>query len=248
MLETDVRVKSFGHLRIDFGVGVVDETESRAFVTLALLKALIVKGGTEVPVYHLTDMLWPEIDADKAYRNFKVTLSRLRHIHPAAGKIDWILVKHKKVSLSPLVCSVDAFSFQRNLGNAIQRETPRADDIVRALDLYQDDFLVGDNSHAWISVHRNTLREAFINGVLVLAEVNLKSKQPKEAIAYLNKAQAKDPVNEQIYALLMQVYMQMGFPANALKVYKKAKRILKIELGLEPGPTLVFLGRKANGM
>lgn len=246
--EAAVRVKSFGHLRIDFGTAVVDEYESRASVTLALLKALIVKGGTEVPIFRLMDMLWPQIDADNAYRNFKVTLSRLRHIHHAAEEIDWILVKQKKVSLSPSVCTVDSLLFQQNLENAIRQDKPHADDIINALDLYQDDFLPGDTNYPWIPGHRSDLREAFINGVIVASELNLESGAPNEAIAYLDQAQKKDPLNEQVYALLMQAYMQIGFPSNAIQVYKKAKEILKTELGLEPGPTLMFLRHKANEM
>lgn len=246
LLEATVRVKSFGHLRIEFENAVVDEYQSRASVTLALLKALTVKGGTDVPIFRLMDMLWPDIDADNAYRNFKVTLSRLRHIHRAAEEFDWVLVKQKMVSLSPLVCSVDSILFQQNLQNAIREDKPQIDDIIGALDLYHEDFLFGDNSYSWIARHRSDLREAFVNGVLVLTEQYLVSGMPNEAIAYLTQAQIKDPVNEQIYALLMQAYMQMGYPSNAIQVYKKAKKILKTELGLEPGPTLVFLGRKAN--
>jgi DNA-binding SARP family transcriptional activator len=246
MWKAIVRVTSFGHLRIDFGSGVVDEYESRASVTLALLKALIVNGGTDVPIFKLMDMLWPEIDADNAYRNFKVTLSRLRRIHSIAEEIDWILVKHKKVSLSPSVCSVDCILFQQNLENAIRKDKPQADDITGTLNLYQDDFLRGDTRYPWIHRHRNDLREAFIKGLLLASELHLESGAPNEAIAYLDQAQKKDPLNEQVYALLMQAYMQMGYPSNAIQVYKKAKKILKTELGLEPGPTLVFLGRKAN--
>jgi two-component SAPR family response regulator len=192
------------------------------------------------------DMLWPDIDADNAYRNFKVTLSRLRHIHRDAEKINWVLLKQKMVSFSPSVCNVDSILFQQNLENAIREDKPRIDDIIRALDLYQDDFLFGDTSYPWIPRHRSDLRETFVNGVLVLAELHLESGTPIEAIAYLNQAQKKDPVNEQIYALLMQAYIKMGYPSNAMQVYKKAKAILNAELGLEPGPTLVFLGREAN--
>ncbi|MGD9008173.1 MAG: bacterial transcriptional activator domain-containing protein [Desulfobacteraceae bacterium] len=246
MWKATVRVTSFGHLRIDFGTGVVDEYESRASVTLALLKALIVNGGIKVPIFKLMDMLWPEIDADNAYRNFKVTLSRLRHIHRGAEEIDWVLVKQKKVSLSPSVCSVDTILFQQNLENAIRKDKPQVDDITGILDLYQDDFLRGDTRYPWIHRHRNDLREMFIKGLLLASELHLESGAPNEAIAHLDQAQKKDPLNEQVYALLMQAYMQMGYPSNAIQVYKKAKKILKTELGLQPGPTLVFLGRKAN--
>jgi DNA-binding SARP family transcriptional activator len=86
----------------------------------------------------------------------------------------------------------------------------------------------------------------FIKGLLLASELHLESGAPNEAIAHLDQAQKKDPLNEQVYALLMQAYMQMGYPSNAIQVYKKAKKILKTELGLQPGPTLVFLGRKAN--
>ena len=61
----------------------------------------------------------------------------------------------------------------------------------------------------------------------------MESGAPNETIGYLDQAQKKDPLNEQIYALLMQAYMQMGFPSNAIQVYKKAKEILKEAKPLE---------------
>lgn len=55
---------------------------------LDLLKALVVRGGDDVPVALLVDELWPELDGDAAHRAFETTLHRLRRLLDVPDVID----------------------------------------------------------------------------------------------------------------------------------------------------------------
>ncbi|HCS49037.1 MAG TPA: hypothetical protein DIW61_12595, partial [Candidatus Aminicenantes bacterium] len=82
---------------------------------LSLLKALIALGGRDVSEARLAELLWPEADGDLAHHSFEVALSRLRKL---LGKEEALVLKEGRLSLSNQHCWVDAWAFERSLGQA----------------------------------------------------------------------------------------------------------------------------------
>lgn len=136
---------------------------------LSLLKALIVRGGREVPEDVLTDMLWPDADGDLAHLSFKTALHRLRRL---IGKPEAIQHKDGCLTLDPHCFWVDAWAFQgilekieaiRKVGDegkeADEQEMTRLS--RKALQLYRGDFLPNDEGEAWTISTRRQLRDGF---------------------------------------------------------------------------------------
>lgn len=247
LTDAPVSIRTFGTLSVKIGNRVVYDRKWRGGRTKLLLKALVVYGGTKIPEEVLLDTIWPDTDGDRAIKNLKVAISRLRRcgVKKDEEPLPWITVRHRQVSLSRSLCAVDSLIFRKTLARGLKEEDPVL--LRKALDLYSDDFLVHDINEAWIIKHREILREEFERGVMTFAEMSIKRGSPEDSVPYLQKAIERDPLHEPLHASLMRVYLEMGYPSRALKVFKEAKHILKERLGIEPGSVLISLARKAGG-
>ncbi len=242
-----VFITTFGDLQLRISDTVIYDRNWRGERTQALLKALIVFGGTKVSYDLLIDLFWPDTPGDIAVNNLKVTLSRLRKIGCRRGErpLQWILVKQKKISLARPLCRVDSILFKEALEEAF-RKRPDPLLLMSALDLYRDDFLARDYSETWIIRHREILREDFIKATILLAELCMDRGDIDCCIPYLYHAVKRDPLNEEIYAALMSVYIKGGYPSRALQTYRQAESILRDELDISPGARLQDLARKVG--
>ncbi len=242
-----VCIRAFGDLQIKFGDKIIYDRTWKGGRTKALLKALIVYGGRKVSYDLLIDTLWPETDGDTAESNLKVALSRLRRIGESEStpSVQWILVKQKKVSFARPICAVDSIIFKEAIDRIFNGEkNPSL--LKNTLDLYRDDFLVRDQSELWIIKHREILKENFINGTILFAEMCKENGNLNDAVPYLYRALERDSLNEEIYACLMDAYLTLGYPSKAIQIYKRAKETLKRELNILPGNTLQKLAQQAG--
>ncbi|RMG03011.1 MAG: tetratricopeptide repeat protein [Nitrospirae bacterium] len=240
-------IYTFGELSVKIADRIWYDRKWKGESTKRLLKALIVCGGTKVSYDTLIDMLWPEMDGDRAENTLKVTISRLRRfgIDAECTPPRWLIVKGRRLSLARPLCGVDSIIFRE----AVKRCFNGMKDIdllMKALDLYRDDFLVNDSAEIWIIRHREILREEFLRGTLLLTELLKEAGEPSLAVPYLERAIEKDPLNEEIYEYLIDVHLTRGYPSLAIKAYRRAEEALKRELGITPGPRLIAVARRAG--
>ncbi len=145
---------------------------------LEMLKAVIALGGREVNEERIIDALWPDAEDDAARMLFKTTLYRLRQL---MGNSNAIVVHEGRVTLDNRLCWVDAWAFERFLGEAEkewvrsreQQSTSRGADkaaeaarlMEKALALYQCPFLEADCNEPWTVSQREHLRMRYIRAV-----------------------------------------------------------------------------------
>ncbi len=208
-----------------------------------LLKAIISLGGTKVSLEKLSYNLWPDSDGDHGMNNLKTALSRLRRVGAdCSASPNWLVVKHRRVSLVRSCCRVDALEFLRKMEN-INESTGDLSALQLALALYKNDFLPNDNE-PWVVAFRDQLRKLFIEGVLRLSSsVN---GEKDTVLAFLEQASLYDPLHEGVYAGLMEHYINAGYPAYALDIFQKAEKIITLQTGLQSGPRLYTLAMRAK--
>ncbi len=209
-----------------------------------LLKAIIALGGSRIPTERLAELLWPDADGDQAMNSFKVTLSRLRD--SVAGHDRrlrrFVVVRRKHISLTASLCFVDAFHLQ-GLFQRLNAGIPDPEALQSALADYRGNFLA-DSSDFWIIRARDELRDLFIGTTLRLCDCLLEQGAAAKTLPLLSRGLDFDPLNETLYARLMQGYLQSGNRAKALEVYRKALTTLERELDLTPGRELIALYRQ----
>lgn len=208
-----------------------------------LLKAIIALGGSKVSMEKLSSLLWPDSDGDRALNNLKMALSRLRRIGGDEFTIpsNWLVVKHQRVSLVRSVCRVDALEFGRKLEKIHTIGCEQS--LQQVLVLYTSDFLPQDET-PWITPFRDHLRTLFVEGVLHFS--SLKNREDEVVLTFLEQARHLAPLNEHVYARLMEHYLKAGFPATALDVFQKAEKIISLQAGIAPGIVLQSLARQAR--
>jgi DNA-binding SARP family transcriptional activator len=234
-----VKIRAFGDLSLQIGKHKIFDRDWRGRNTKTLLKTLMTLGGKKIAFETLYDIMWPDSDGDIAEQNLKVTIHRLKKVCVSDGNKDlpWLVVKHKKVSLSGVLCHVDALYFETELDHAINNGSD-VTRLMNLLNLYEGDFLPGDNADPLIIRKREALRNLFINGVKYLYKVARAGHEKEAALPYLVKAISLDPLVEDLYESLMGLHLAMGYPAKALQTFKAAEKELGRKLGMQPGLAL----------
>ncbi|SMP39230.1 DNA-binding transcriptional activator of the SARP family [Desulfonatronum zhilinae] len=215
-----------------------------------MLKALIVHGGTRVSKEYLLDLLWPEAEGDQASSNLKMTTSRLRKIVDGISgeRLQWLVVAEGHLSVVKALCFVDALRFSDALRSRLadQKDAPD-DDLAKILEMYSGDFLPHKAGPPWIEGFRRRLRDEYLRGVVRLARQCLRRDRAETALEHLLRVEQVSSASEQIFALIMEAYLHLGYPADALRVFENARFHLEQDFGVQPGPALSSLARQAGG-
>jgi DNA-binding SARP family transcriptional activator len=221
-----VRVYTFGRFALVKGrkpVAFRGKTQKRP---LDLLKALIALGGREVSEARIIEALWPEAEGDAAYYALNMALKRLREL---LGQPDAVLLTDRKLTLNPRICWVDAWAFERGLGQpATDHKT-----IETALGLCKGRFLGTDEAPWGISL-RERLHAKFLSGVRSLGGKLEERHQWSEAVAWYQRALHVDDLVEEFYQRLMLCHDRLGQRGTALSTYQRCKRALATRLSVHP--------------
>lgn len=243
-----VAIHTFGELRVRVGARLLYDRDWRGERAKSLLKALVVLGGRKVSAERLANLLWPDADGDQARNNLKVAAWRLRQLGTEQGEtaLPWLLVHNGQLSLASGVVGVDALIFQESAKTALRGRPPDSLALLRALDLYEDDFLAGDDSQLWISDYRQRLRDTFHSLARALGAGATTRAELEQAVAYLERGHALDPLDERTAESLMMCYLKLGYPGRALIFFRETEAVLARKLGIRPGSALLRLVERAR--
>jgi len=203
---------------------------------IAMFKVLIALGGREVREELLVDILWPETDGDAGHRSLVTTLQRLRLL---VGDNKAIQRREGRLTIDTRYCWVDAWAFERILGEAEKRRKEGLMEEAfrltnKAITLYKGSFLSCEAEMPWLIPLRERLRGRFLRNLIWLGRYLEKNGQFEKAIECYLRGIDTDETAEELYQLLMVCYHHVGLKTEAIKIYQKCKRILSIVLGIEP--------------
>lgn len=211
---------------------------------LQLLKALIALGGREVPEEQLGEILWPDADGDLAHESLSTNMKRLRK---RLGDERSVLLREGRLTLNNRYCWVDAWAFERVLGQAgAARKSgapvPYGREIARIAEqatvLYRGTFLSGETFCPEIVTYRERLRSKFLRAVAQAGRYWEQAGEWEEAVACYQKGLEVDPLSEGLCRSLILCHVRMGCPAEAHAVYRRFRKTLSGVLGVSPSPDL----------
>ncbi len=213
---------------------------------LQLLKALIALGGRGVPEQQLVDVLWPDVDGDLAHQSFATTLRRLRQL---LGNEKAVLLRDGRLTLNNRYCWVDAWAFERLLGQAESGWKEGAAGkgsarlVERAIALYQGPFLAGETFCTRLVSLRERLRSKFLRCVEAAGRDCENSGDLKRAVAFYRKGLEVDDLAEEFYQCLISCYRNLGMNAEAVRAYRRCRKTLSSVLGVKPSPGIEELAK-----
>ncbi|HEX7271271.1 MAG TPA: BTAD domain-containing putative transcriptional regulator [Casimicrobiaceae bacterium] len=209
---------------------------------MELLKVLVALGMHNVRADQLADALWPNVEADYAYKSFTATLHRLRRM---LDDDDALVLRDGRLSLDPSRVWVDTWALAQLLddfdtalrGNdACADETLRRDAVERALELYRGPFLPDESEQPSYIAHREQVRGRLQRFLARIALGWEKVGAPRAAAdCYLRFIDA-DELSEPLYRQLMLCYQRCGASVDAVAAYERLRTLLSTRMKSMPSP------------
>lgn len=221
---------------ITAGVGD-DLVEVRGQRRQAVLVALALAAGQTVTRERLLASVWGEDCPPTATTSLRVLISQLRKV---VGE-ELLETAENGYRLAVTPAEVDALVFRQlaDHGREMlhQRRYPAAYETLQStMELWHEPQWP-DHGALWeeSSSLANTKEEV----ELLLAEARLLAEGLPPDIATLEELTQRYPYRERAWELLMTALYWAGRQAEALGAFQRAKTVLREELGLDPGPSLV---------
>ena len=204
-----------------------------------LFQLLVTFRGQWLLRDQMVELLWPDLPADAAVRDFKVALNALnRALEPQRGRAAqpfFVIRNDNLYGLNPAasIC-VDADEFEQLIPTEDCRNDVQERQIRRALAWYEEDYLPECRYEDWAQAERERLRGMYLTAAGRLAALLAGRQAWDEVIPVVNTALARDRCWEQGYRLLMQAYASKGSLAQVQGAYRRCLDALEDEIGVEP--------------
>jgi predicted ATPase/DNA-binding SARP family transcriptional activator len=177
-----------------------------------LLALLALRQGQEVPRALLAQTLWPESLPSNALTGLRQNLADLRKALGAVAN-DIIDVTPRTLCLAVEGVEVDVRAFDR----AIEKGDPQS--LQRAAALYGGP-LLQEYAEPWIVGEREAREQRYVKAVEQLAALAGAAGSDAEAIDYLRRGIAVDPINEPLIRALLRALAKTGDYGGIVPVYQ----------------------------
>ena len=213
----------------------------------ALLAALILRANQPVPAGELAERIWGATPPSSARLTLQGYVLRLRRALASADDVA-IVTEPSAYRLSIDPCRVDVCRWAM-LIDAADRAAAERDDageaarLREALALWRGEPLADVESDSLRRDEVGRLEEMRAGALERRIEADLRLGLHRELIGELTALTAAQPLRETFRAQLMLALHRADRRADALDVYRDARRALVHELGVEPCPRLRRLER-----
>ncbi|MFJ6672677.1 BTAD domain-containing putative transcriptional regulator [Actinosynnema sp. NPDC091369] len=238
-----LRFEVLGLLRAVRGGGEVDLGAAKQRAVLAVL---LLARNTPVSRDQIIEAVWGDNTPTSAVNLVQTYVAGLRRaLEPSrarrapaelltsVGDGYLLRVDPQQVDLDEFERGVAAAARSRAAGDLIAAATA----LDEALGLWRGEPL-GGVAGLFAEVERGRLAERRLAVLEERAELLLLIGRGAELVPSLTTLVGEHPLRERGHGLLMRALCQAGRQAEALAVYREARRVLVEELGVEPGPEL----------
>lgn len=217
-----------------------------------VLTYLAQNQGSFVTQDHLIDLFWDgSLRGNKSLNQVLVTVRSKLRSPDWPEKLDYVSRKANLVGINPeQTVWHDASVLKETLAEARtllynQQHREAADLIERAIDLDRGPYLETCFDD-WALTFRTSLDSELIHLLCQLADIRLAQKNPEQALITSQRVLEKEPFSNQALQSLLQSYIDLGRPEEAIRTFEKIQPAMKQELDLEPSIELVKLYHRAK--
>jgi DNA-binding SARP family transcriptional activator len=202
-----------------------------------LLALLLLHPNEVVPADRIVEELWPDEPPGAGVKSLRVGVSRLRKSLGRGG--ERLLTRASGYVLELEPGQLDLDRFERLVADAAESEPGAAAATLReALGLWRGKPLADLVYEPFAQAAIARLEEVRLAALERRIEADLALGAHRELVAELTALVAEHPLRERLRAQLMLALYRSDRQAEALDVYRDARRALVDELGLEPSPVL----------
>jgi LuxR family transcriptional regulator, maltose regulon positive regulatory protein len=245
-----LRIQTLGTFRLWRGLEEVLPAAWERKKSRQLLQLLLTHRETLLDREQIVEMLWPELDAGAALRDFKIAHTTLcRVLEPGRGRNEpsaYIVRDGSRYGLRPEAdLWLDSSLFQEAVaaGDRLWQQDPQAALAAyrQAVELYHGDYLQEYPYAEWCSEERERLLTLYLRTAERVADALLAAGEWEQAITASEALLARDDCWEQAYRVMMAAYTALGNRAQAVRAYQRCETRLQEELGVSPMPETVAL-------
>jgi predicted ATPase/DNA-binding SARP family transcriptional activator len=204
-----------------------------------LLALLLLEPGRPISAGRLGDELWHGQPPPGAAKTLRSYVSRLRTV---LGR-DALVTRPSGYALEVLSDQIDAHRFEQLLHqgrDALERGAAglAAERLHAALALWRGPALTDVADGGVLVLEAKRLEELRLVSLEERIEADLALGRHAELVAELERLVAEEPLREGLWRQLVLALYRSERQADALDTYRRASRLLREELGLEPGEEL----------
>jgi DNA-binding SARP family transcriptional activator len=242
-----LRVLALGPHRVFVGDRALASTDWTYAKSKELLFYLLEHGPATKAQIGLD--LWPEASPNQLRAAFH---SALHHLRRALGGTAWITHTEGQYAFNlELPFEYDAASFDSHLrqaraaGSASPPRTAGRPGAIghfeAAAALWRGDYLADLEAGDWAVFRRETLRQAFLDGLLQLGELRFAEAHYAAAAEAFRQALSLDGYLELAHRGLMRCYARQGEAGQAGRHYQNLRQTLDSELSTSPSSETTLL-------
>ncbi len=191
----------------------------------------------------ISDTFWGETDSEAVEKNFHPTVSHIRKALNSNQplKQNFLLYRDGDYQLnSEFSYRIDVEEFDNLVAQGENARRARlldecSDAYTKAVGLYRGEFMQG-SYEPWVEEQRTYYREQFLYLLEVLAGIAEKAGEWTRSLQLSQRILHEDPFREDIHCLVMRAHVGLGNRGAAKEQFESLRRLLKKELGVEPGP------------
>ncbi|GAB4109696.1 MAG: BTAD domain-containing putative transcriptional regulator [Roseiflexaceae bacterium] len=250
-----LQVRTLGGFSLMRGEYEVRDRDWRSSKARQLFQLLLTERGRAVNREQIQEILWPEMDAEAASNNLRVTVNRLNKAlepdRPEGAPSTYLIQQADTFSLNLRMMVVDAIQFTEAAEEAHQALSRSQRSIAiaafqRAVGWYRGSYLPDCTYDDWSGVERERLASLFSDIALTLGKLLLEDQLPHEAVGLAWRVLEQDRVSEEAYQLLIQAHLLLGERSTALRLYERCRAMLHQEFGIDPLPETIALAERAR--
>lgn len=242
-----LRVYCFGRFRIQKPGDPLPVGVGSRHKMWSLFKFLVSRKGIPLPTQTIMETFWPKVEDPTDTSALRTAVCRLRaNLEPKRA----IYSRASYVICTKDTCAfnintpfwLDLDEFEKLIAKAhrigIGDKAAGIELYLKAIDLYEGDFLSEDLYQEWTVIPREHYRRLFLDAVKEAAVWSLEIKGLLTARAILERGLEIDPLVEDLHALLMRTLIELGDKKAAVQHYTYSTGMLYRELGSKPSSEL----------
>jgi SARP family transcriptional regulator, regulator of embCAB operon len=217
----------------------------------AILAMLLINRNRAVGTEALIDAAWDQSPVSAARTSIHSYVSNLRRVLAGAGANPYEVLASAppgyRLSIADDECDMDRFIAAKTSGMqaaAAGRFDQASGHFTVALNEWRGPALEDLSSFAFVEPFATALTEDYMLAQIARAEAEIACGRGGAIIGDLESLAAKHPYREPLWAQLITAYYVAERQSDALDAYRRMKKVLAEDLGIDPGPTLNLLHKR----
>lgn len=223
-ISSKLYIQMFQDFNVKLDEDMTDAVKFRTEKARELLAFLLNSEGNPVSKGRIIDSLWPDMDIERATKNFHTTCYYIRKSFEKLGIQNLILRKQNGYCLNEEAYTSDLSIFRKGI-KELFKERPNTEIIKDAFWKYKGAYLEKED-FLWETEVQTYYENSFESMGIYLEEYYEKADQDSEAEKILKYLLDKNPFSEKACDRLVKYYLKKGDKISADKVYRSYYKLV----------------------